>query len=252
MNGAQTQSTLNLRTRVETFKGSGRWDEVSVKRPFSPGETALLICDVWDTHWCLTAAERAGELAVRIDSLAKAARREGMQVVHSPSNTLDFYAGAAQRQRVADASVVDTPEPIDLLDPPLPIDDSDGGCDTGECAQGRPWTRQHPAIEIAEGDAISDDGREVYSVLHGLGIKTLLFTGVHTNMCVLNRSFGIKQMTRWGVECVLVRDLTDTMYNPKRAPYVSHDEGTELVVEHIERHWCPTVTGMELMPLLKG
>jgi nicotinamidase-related amidase len=175
-----------------------------------------------------------------------------LQVIHSPSNTLDFYAGAPQRQRVADASVADTPEPIDLLDPPLPIDDSDGGCDTGECAQGRPWTRQHPAIEIAESDAISDDGQEVYSVLHDRGIKTLLFTGVHTNMCVLNRSFGIKQMTRWGVECVLVRDLTDTMYNPKRAPYVSHDEGTELVIEHIEQHWCPTVTSTELMPLLKG
>ena len=241
---------MTLRSRVETFRGSGQWSDVGVMRSFSPGETAILICDVWDTHWCRTAAERAGALAVRIDALVKAARREGVQIVHSPSDTLDFYAGAAQRQRVADASLVDPPEPIDLPDPPLPIDDSDGGCDTGECVQHRLWTRQHPAIEIAEGDAISDDGREVYSLLHSHGIKTLLITGVHTNMCVLNRSFGIKQMTRWGVECVLVRDLTDAMYNPKRAPYVSHDEGTGLVIEHIERYWCPTITSAELIPVL--
>jgi len=70
---------------------------------------------------------------------------------------------------------------------------------------------------------------------------------VHTNMCVLGRSFAIRQMTRWGVPCVLVRDLTDTMYNPRMRPFVSHEEGTELVVEHIERYWCPTVLSEELV-----
>ncbi|MBE0697009.1 MAG: hypothetical protein IH586_08800 [Anaerolineaceae bacterium] len=39
----------------------------------------------------------------------------------------------------------------------------------------------------------------------------------------------------------LVRDLTDAMYNPAQAPYVSHDEGTRLVIEYIEKFWCPTV-----------
>jgi hypothetical protein len=70
--------------------------------------------------------------------------------------------------------------------------------------------------------------------------------GVHTNMCVLNRSFAIKQMTRWGIRCVLVRDLTDAMYNPKKRPNVTHEEGTELVIGHIEKWWCPTVLSSEL------
>lgn len=122
-----TQVTLDLRTRVAAFKGSGRWDEASVKRPISASETAILICDVWDSHWCRHAAERAGELAVRIDALVKTARQSGIQIIHSPSDTLDFYAGAAQRRRVADIPLVDPPEPLDLPDPPLPIDDSDGG-----------------------------------------------------------------------------------------------------------------------------
>ncbi len=63
--------------------------------------------------------------------------------------------------------------------------------------------------------------------------------------------FGIKQMTRWGVRCALVRDLTDTMYNPRKPPYVSHQQGTRLVVEHIEAHWCPTVTSQELLKKLQ-
>jgi len=31
------------------------------------------------------------------------------------------------------------------------------------------------------------------------------------------------------------------------APYVSHDEGTQLVIEHIEAHWCPTVLSGDLL-----
>ena len=52
----------------------------------------------------------------------------------------------------------------------------------------------------------------------------MLCLGTAENMCVLGRSFGIR--------CVLARDLTDTMYNPKMSPFVSHDEGTGLVAQH--------------------
>jgi hypothetical protein len=70
---------------------------------------------------------------------------------------------------------------------------------------------------------------------------------VHTNMCILNRTFSIKQLVRWGIDVALIRDLTDTMYNPARPPYVSHDAGTRLVVEYIEKHWCPTVESAEVL-----
>jgi hypothetical protein len=65
-------------------------------------------------------------------------------------------------------------------------------------------------------------------------------------MCVLGRSFAIKAALRRGFEPALVRDLTDCMYNPERAPYVSHDEGTRLVVEYIEKFYCPTIESTEL------
>jgi hypothetical protein len=108
------------------------------------------------------------------------------------------------------------------------------------------WTRQHPAIRIAEDDGISDNGREVYNLLRQKGIENLLIMGVHTNMCVLGRSFAIRQMTKWGIHCILVRDLTDTMYNPAKRPFVKHEKGTELVVEHIEKYWCPTLDSGDL------
>ncbi len=48
-------------------------------------------------------------------------------------------------------------------------------------------------------------------------------------------------MTRLGFDVVLARDLTDSMYDPRTRPFVSHARGTELVIEHIETMWCPSI-----------
>ena len=53
-------------------------------------------------------------------------------------------------------------------------------------------------------------------------------------------------MTKLGKNGALVRDMTDTMYNSRMAPFVSHFDGTDLVVEHVERFWCPTISSSQL------
>ncbi len=78
-------------------------------------------------------------------------------------------------------------------------------------------------------------------------MKNVIIAGVHTNMCVLGRPFGLRQMAKNGKNAVLLRDMTDTMYNPKSAPYVSHFTGTDLIVSHIERHVCPTITSDQIL-----
>jgi nicotinamidase-related amidase len=239
---------LSLRTRLETFKGSGTWDEVVLCKDWPARETALLVCDMWDKHWCPTATQRCAALAKKMAPVLAAAQARGITVIHAPSECMDFYKDTPQRRRIQEVPRVPPPRNRDLSDPPLPIDDSDGGCDCEPSPKMyRAWTRQHPALPIAASDVISDDGREVYSFLRQRGIKNLLVMGVHTNMCVLGRTFAIRQMTRWGIRCVLVRDLTDSMYNPKKAPFVSHDAGTELVVQHIEKYWCPSVLSRDLL-----
>jgi hypothetical protein len=132
------------------------------------------------------------------------------------------------------------------LDPtkeaPLPIDDSDEGCDS--CATCQPegvWTRQIATLEIHDEDAITDSA-EAYYLMRQRGITNVIVMGVHANMCVLGRPFSIRQMRNQGQNVVLMRDLTDAMYNSYAAPYVNHFRGTELVVEHIEKFWCPSIT----------
>ncbi|MBN8731402.1 MAG: isochorismatase family protein [Acidobacteria bacterium] len=217
--------------------------------PFDAQRSALILCDMWDRHWCRGANERLVPIIERSLPLLEAARGKRMVVIHAPSETMEFYRQAPQRLAAQAVPKSAPPTPLALADPPLPIDSAGGGCDTGDKFE-KAWSRQHAGVPIAPEDFVTDKGEEVYSILKLRGIETLFVMGVHTNMCILNRGFAIKQMTKWGVRCVLVRDLTDAMYNPADRPQVSHDEGTRLVVDYIERHWCPSATSADLIAAL--
>ena len=65
-------------------------------------------------------------------------------------------------------------------------------------------------------------------------------------MCVLGRPFAIRQMVHLGKDVLLMRDMTDSMYDSDSAPFVDHFTGTDLVVEHVERYWCPSFTSSDL------
>ena len=79
------------------------------------------------------------------------------------------------------------------------------------------------------------------------GIDNVILLGVHTNMCVLGRPFGLRQLSKNGKNVVLMRDMTDSMYNPGSWPFVSHYEGTSRIIEHIEKYVCPTITSEQLI-----
>jgi nicotinamidase-related amidase len=242
---------LPLRTQVQPFKGSKVRESARFEREFSTRQTAIVICDMWDKHWCAGATRRVTELAHKMEAVLETCRASGILIVHAPSETMGFYKDYPQRRVMQLLTPATPPASLTLTSPELPIDDSDGGCDTPGDKEHQAWTREIPLLSIKANDVISDNGEEIYSLLEHKGIKNLFVMGVHANMCILNRTFAIKQMTNWGITCVLVRDLTDAMYNPRSRPYVSHAEGTELVIEYIEKYWCPTTLSGDLVNALK-
>ncbi|MBI3849228.1 MAG: ThuA domain-containing protein [Verrucomicrobia bacterium] len=247
--------TLSARGRVETPKGSGQYEIVNRTVEWDPKKTAIIICDMWDQHWCKGATERVAEMAPRMNDVIKEARRRGVFIIHCPSDTMKFYEGTPQRKRAQDAPKVKPPADVSkwkslnlAKEGPLPIDDSDGGCDDQpQCKQGGPWKREIATLEVAPEDAITDNGEEVYNLLHQAAIDNVIIMGVHANMCVLGRPFSIRQMVSVGKNVLLMRDMTDTMYNSRKRPFVSHFAGTELVVEHIEKFWCPSITSADIL-----
>ena len=255
---AAANSTLQLPTRAqsETAKGNGIWQTTDGTATWDAKKTAIVVCDMWDRHTCEGATRRVAEMAPRMNEVVKLARERGAFIIHCPSDTMKFYEGTPQRKLAQSATKVETTIPLQrwcsldkTKEAPLPIDDSDGGCDTAApWPKGAPypWTRQIATIEIKAGDAVTDSA-EAYYLMRERGITNVIVMGVHLNMCVLGRPFSIRQMVAQGQNVLLVRDLTDTMYNPQRSPYVPHPVGTDLMIGHVERYWCPTISSVAFL-----
>ena len=256
---------LRLQSRGPDGKAGDRpsaWD---------PKKTADIVCDMWDLHHCLNAVRRETEMAPRAEAFLKAARARGMLIIHAPSDCMKPYEGTPGRKRAQAA-----PRATDLPDgigewcskiPPeekgvYPIDQSDGGEDDDPAEHAAwavelkgkglnpraPWTRQTDLLTIdQEKDAITDSGVEVWNLLQARGIEQVLLLGVHVNMCVAGRPFGLRQMVKNGKTVALVRDLTDSMYNPGCWPHVPHQQGTALFIAHLERYVCPTITSDQIL-----
>jgi nicotinamidase-related amidase len=250
---ATADMQITLRTRIHPFETSSGWTAATFEQTIPSNHAAIVICDMWDKHWCQGATTRVEGLARRMQPVLEQARAKSILIIHAPSDTMPYYANTPGRLLAERAPKVNPPAEIapSEKEPPLPIDDSDGGCDTPGDKEHKAWQRETPLLKIEPGDVISDNGHEIYNVLREHGITTVLIMGVHANMCILNRSFGIRQLTKWGIHCILVRDLTDAMYNPASRPHVSHSAGTELVIEHIEKYWAPSVLSDDLMQQLR-
>lgn len=232
------------------------------KETWLAAKTAIIVCDMWDQHWCKSAEARVGELAGPMNDMLEAARAKGVFIIHAPSTCTNFYKDTPQRKRAQAARLAMTPKPLadterwgtmwnwpdSKREGVLPIDDSDMGCDCKgkKCEIRTPWTRQTAAIVIADEDAITDDGQETWNLLAERRIEHVVLCGVHLNMCVLGRPFAIRQMVRMGKNVALIRDMTDTMYNPERPPGGTHFTGTDRVVEHVERYWCPSFLSTDI------
>ena len=264
--GTANSKPLLLHTRTTSAKPSSDPSakvEITEKTvEWDPNTTALIICDMWDNHWCKGAARRVEELAGPMNKVVSEARQRGVFIIHAPSTTIDFYKDTPQRKRALAARNVKTPLPLSKVErwgtawcypdkkreAELPIDDTDMGCDCEQkCEIVPPWTRQISTIEIAEQDAITDNGQETFNLLAERGIENVIIMGVHLNMCVLGRPFAIRQLVAQGKNVLLVRDMTDTMYNSKMKPFVNHFAGTDLVVAHVEKNWCPTIVSTDFV-----
>jgi nicotinamidase-related amidase len=257
---AEESLELTLRSRAAA-PGQESVPPTEKKAAWDPKKTAIIVCDMWDHHWCKSAEARVGELAGPMNEMIKAARAKGAFIVHAPSTCTNFYKDTPQRKRALAAPFAAPPGPLATTqrwgtawnwpdsqrEGVLPIDDSDMGCDCKvKCEIKSPWTREIAAIEIAELDAITDDGQETWNLLAERKIDNVILCGVHLNMCVLGRPFAIRQMVRLGKNVALIRDMTDTMYNPDRPPGGSHFAGTDHVIEHVERYWCPSFLSTDL------
>ncbi len=267
---ASPELKFTLQKRVETKPGNGEFRVTATAEKWNPKQTAIIVCDMWDLHHCKNAVVREGQLAPVMNGLLEQVRALGVLIIHAPSSCMKPYEGHPARERAKSApKAANLPADIGSWCRQIPaeergkypIDQTDGGEDDepGEHAAWAaelkakglnpraPWTRQIDVLKIYDHDAISDSGVEIWNLLEQRGISNIILMGVHVNMCVAGRPFGLRQMAKNGKHVVLMRDMTDSMYNPARWPFVDHQRGTELFIEHIEKFICPTITSDQIL-----
>src|SRR5689334_9491153 len=80
--------TVQKRSRLEN---NGAWSLKEANETWRPSETAIIVCDMWDSHHCLNAVRRCVEIAPRMNAVLSKARDQGVLVIHAPSSCMDPY-----------------------------------------------------------------------------------------------------------------------------------------------------------------
>lgn len=244
-----------LSVTAQTRDAAGH--KVRQKVALDPARTAIVVIDMWDRHWCATFTMRVGNLVPRMNRVMDAARKLGIQVVFAPSDVVEFYRDAPQRQAML--AIPQHPEPKTLgFNPPPPP----GPTDFCECGPDEPckdksktWTRQHPALEIMPEDLIGDanNARELLNLCAERKIDTLLYAGVASNMCVLYRSMGLRNMKDHGLRTMVIADLVEAITsngldaNKKLDRNMTPAGGSARVQRYIEQFVAPTIESRDLL-----
>ncbi len=204
---------IEIQTRSRQAEGDAAGKVVERTAKWDPAKTAVVVVDMWDSHHCEDSKTRVEEMAPSLNAAVKAARKQGMLIVHAPSGCMEYYKDTPQRKRAKAAPRAKAAAEIKWhnrnpkIEPELPVKP---GCDSRNDLPG--WKSQIATIEIGPNDIVSDDGQEIYNVFEQAGIENVIVMGVHTNVCVLGRPFGIRQMVYHKKNVVLCRDLTDTYH----------------------------------------
>ena len=89
--GQNSTIELKLRSQQETAPGAGRFHRLTRTENWDLKQTAVIVCDVWDSHHCVNAVRRVVEVAPRINRFVGELRERGVTVIHAPSGCMDFY-----------------------------------------------------------------------------------------------------------------------------------------------------------------
>ncbi|HTY88461.1 MAG TPA: NPCBM/NEW2 domain-containing protein [Candidatus Acidoferrum sp.] len=214
---------------------------ITTTEKVDPTRVGVIVVDVWNYHWCKTAAMRIDAIVPRMNEALDGARALGMTVMLCPSDVVDNYVGFPQREKVLALPKYPVPVVTAVTCPPPP---DAGGCACGreQCRPNYGWDAMHPELRIADSDLMPNTQAEVYAICKKYGLTHLIYVGFHTQVCLLGKPMGLKAMKSAGFHCVLARDLTDAHpgYDPARN--FTPDSNTADVIEHFEKYLSPTIS----------
>ncbi|MCY2991224.1 MAG: NPCBM/NEW2 domain-containing protein [Planctomycetota bacterium] len=235
---APTHLTLSLQTRGSDGRPEIREETVDARH------VGVVVVDPWNFHWCKTATMRVDALIPRLNRALQVVRELGMTVMLCPSDVVDKYAGWPQREFVIAMPKQPVP-PLATVNCPAPPDGGGCACGAERCLVNYGWDGMHPDLHIGRDDLLPDTLQEVWTICRDRQLTHLIYMGVHTQVCLLGKPMGLRNLKAAGLQCILARDITDAHpgYNP--ATGFTPDGHTAEVVAHFERYLAPTINMAE-------
>ena len=222
--------------------GNSSGEIITQTTELNPEKTAIIIIDMWNSHWCMTAAERVASMVPRMNEVLRIARNLGMQIIWNPSDVITSYSGYPQYEKAVAVEQLTTPKiratPSTKFTAPV------GSCMCGKgfcCGGNYGWDDMNPDLIIDDSDLLSASTDEIYTLLAERNITGIIYMGVHTNMCVYGKPGGLDEMWQAGFNCALARDLNDafTMYDPDKR--YTPDDGTTEIDGNLQLAGIPTI-----------
>lgn len=223
-------------------------------------KTAAIVSDMWAEHWCTGATKRVKELAPKMNLVLSKLRSMGVRIIFCPSGTDEVYKDYPQRKEMEKYSTVWSRSAAQVAlftqnlipDITTRIDPDRVQCDCGlerKCnSSQKPWRKkgQIPDLVIEKDDLIGMDENNVINYLRVEKYRHVFVLGVHANMCVIYRKFGLKMLKMSGLSPILVRDMTDCMIPREEPPYQDHFTALDDTIRFIEEQICPSTLSSEI------
>ena len=84
-NRPKVPGTIALRARSRSADPSGNVRISERVLRWEVAQTAIIICDMWDTHTCNLSAQRVAAMAPRMNHVITASRSLGVMIIHAPA-----------------------------------------------------------------------------------------------------------------------------------------------------------------------
>lgn len=166
-------------------------------------------------------------------------REQGATVFVCPTDVVDAYVGFPQREDALGIDLLSLPESksFDCPDPP----NGPGCACLQRCRGNYGWNALNPNFRLAPSDLMPNSRAALYTLTKQRNITHLLYMGVHTQVCLLGKDIGLRNMKALDFDCILARDLTDSHPDYNLEKNVTPDDLTARTVAHFEQYLCPTV-----------
>lgn len=212
--------------------------------PIPVEQSALILVDVWSTHYINSWLQRATQITQqKIVPLIEAARKMGITVIHAPSPSVVETQHPECMPKTENNTQTHSP------DWPPPefrsiYRQNELGRNT-EPRLGQALERYKTELKISDltkpqpNEPIIATGDQLHQCLTERKILHLFYAGFATNWCIINRDYGLISMYHKGYNIILVRDATTGV---EFHDTVEQCTATEIAIREIETKYAWSTT----------